>query len=275
MIDLNQLQQLITFFEEGTITRAAEKLMISQPALTRSLQRLEEELDVKLFIRQKNKTTFTDTGLFVVEEAMKLLTHAEHFTHIAKRHELKHSTLFIGICAPGPMFEIESNFEEKKTGHKIKFSMNSTNELITSLLEETNQIVFTDYLVEDERITSKPMFKEQLNIAVLPTHPLASKEEITFKDLSHLSILLLTDLGVWDNLSSILTDVHFIRQQDSDAFNDLITASALPYFTTNITQQYYGYADGKIEIPISDKEATKTFYINVLNKNKHLINLLL
>lgn len=272
MVDLNQLNQLITFYEEGTITNAAEKLLISQPALTRSLQKLEEDLEVTLFVRQKNKTTFTPTGEFVVNEAKKLLTSAENFLTTVRHENLKNTTLFIGVCAPGPIIELTERFDERKYAFDIKYEMKTGMTLINSLFEETYQAIVTDKALEDDRIISQPIFKEQLNLAVLPSHPLADKEEIELRDLDYLSMLVLTDLGVWNDLIDELTNVHFIRQQDTEAFTDLINASALPYFTTNITQMYYPDSN-KVEIPISDEKATKTFYVNVLKKHKGLLKI--
>ena len=62
MLELYQLEQLVTIANEGTISKAAEKLMISQPGLTRSIQRLEEDLELKLFDRQKIRSHSTTTG---------------------------------------------------------------------------------------------------------------------------------------------------------------------------------------------------------------------
>ena len=55
MFELYQLAQLIAFAECGTLAGAAEQLHLSQPALSRSMQRLEAEMEVSLFKRQKNK----------------------------------------------------------------------------------------------------------------------------------------------------------------------------------------------------------------------------
>ena len=63
MFELSQLQQLIAVAEEGTLSAAAEKLHISQPALSRSMQKLEEHFDAPLFSRTKNRMTLNDTGI--------------------------------------------------------------------------------------------------------------------------------------------------------------------------------------------------------------------
>ena len=58
VFELYQLEQLLAFAECGTLSGAAERLHLSQPALSRSMQRLEGVLQVSLFDRQKNKIKY-------------------------------------------------------------------------------------------------------------------------------------------------------------------------------------------------------------------------
>ena len=62
VFEIYQLEQLLAFAECGTLSGAAERLHLSQPALSRSMQRLEAELQVPLFQRQKNKIEFNENG---------------------------------------------------------------------------------------------------------------------------------------------------------------------------------------------------------------------
>ena len=73
MFELYQLIQLIAIAECGTISRAAEQLHLSQPALSRSMQKLEDILQVTLFDRQKNKITLNKNGKLAVEQARRCL----------------------------------------------------------------------------------------------------------------------------------------------------------------------------------------------------------
>ena len=57
MPEMNQIQQLLAIADTGTISKAAEQMHLSQPALTRSIQKLESEWGVTLFDRKKNKVT--------------------------------------------------------------------------------------------------------------------------------------------------------------------------------------------------------------------------
>ena len=71
MIEFEQLIHLIAFDEYKTLSRAAKELHISQPVLTRSMQKLEETLDLTLFERTKNRMYLNATGLLAVELAKR------------------------------------------------------------------------------------------------------------------------------------------------------------------------------------------------------------
>ena len=73
MIETYLLQNLVVFSEEKTLLRAAEKLNISQSALTRAMQKLEEEFDATLFYRTKNKIALNETGLEAARRAKEIL----------------------------------------------------------------------------------------------------------------------------------------------------------------------------------------------------------
>ncbi|MDG3213048.1 LysR family transcriptional regulator [Streptococcus suis] len=69
MLQLQQLEQLIAFADQGTLSKAAEVLLISQPSLTRNMQSLEDDLGDQLFQRSKNKLILTETGKYTVQQA--------------------------------------------------------------------------------------------------------------------------------------------------------------------------------------------------------------
>ena len=73
MLELHQLIQLLAIAECGTMSAAAEQLHLSQPALSRSMQKLEGILQVTLFDRQKNKVTLNKNGELAVEQARRVI----------------------------------------------------------------------------------------------------------------------------------------------------------------------------------------------------------
>ena len=77
MIDYNILEQFVTFYQTGTLRETAKKMHISQPALTRNMQKLEAMFEVPLFHRTKNSISLNETGLLVAEDASMLLKQTE------------------------------------------------------------------------------------------------------------------------------------------------------------------------------------------------------
>ena len=77
MLELYQLEQLVMIEKCGTFSEAARELYISQPALSRSMQRLEKELGFPLFEHGKNRVSLTPTGVLAVSYARELLKRAK------------------------------------------------------------------------------------------------------------------------------------------------------------------------------------------------------
>ena len=69
MIEIYLLEQLAAFAEYGTLSKAAEQLHISQPALSRSMKKLESEIGVTLFIRDSKKISLNETGVLAASLA--------------------------------------------------------------------------------------------------------------------------------------------------------------------------------------------------------------
>ena len=109
MIEFNQLKHLVAIAKNKTISKAAEELLISQPGLTKSMQRLEEDLGLSLFNRKKNKIELNDNGLLAVEFAKKLLDGREEMIKELTKHNQDY--LSFASCAPAPLWGIEYTFQ--------------------------------------------------------------------------------------------------------------------------------------------------------------------
>src|SRR3970282_524519 len=74
---LNDLRYIVAVAQERNFRRAAEKAYISQPALSLAIQKLEEDLGIKIFERGKNDVALTPAGLAIVERAQRVLEEAQ------------------------------------------------------------------------------------------------------------------------------------------------------------------------------------------------------
>jgi DNA-binding transcriptional LysR family regulator len=85
-MELRQLRYLVAIDDAGNLSRAAERLFVSQPALSYALRSLERELDVRLFERHAGGVTATPAGREIVLESRRTLAQADRVTAAAERH---------------------------------------------------------------------------------------------------------------------------------------------------------------------------------------------
>ena len=95
---LNELRFIVAVAQERNFRRAAEKSFISQPALSLAIQKLEEELGLKIFERGKSEIKITPAGNAIVEQAQRVLEEVELLRQIAAQGQNQLATpLRIGI----------------------------------------------------------------------------------------------------------------------------------------------------------------------------------
>ena len=101
MIELYELRQFLAFAKAGTLSEASETLHLSQPALSRNMKKLEEDLGIALFLRQKNRLELNENGMYVLELTKKLLEDANLLAAKARDYDRRNRTITLG-CAPPP-----------------------------------------------------------------------------------------------------------------------------------------------------------------------------
>ena len=97
--ELRHLKYFVMVAEEKNFTRAAERLFIAQPPLSRQIKQLEDELGAELFERGSRPLALTETGKFFYAHAQQLLSHAAEIKAMTKRVSQINRTLSIGYVA--------------------------------------------------------------------------------------------------------------------------------------------------------------------------------
>lgn len=95
-MDIRQMKYFIAVVEERNFTKAAEKLFIAQPPLSRAIQNLEEELDVSLLVRNTRSIELTEAGKYFYENAKKIVKSEIHLKKMTQQIGGAHHTLRIG-----------------------------------------------------------------------------------------------------------------------------------------------------------------------------------
>lgn len=258
MLDLYEVKQLVAFAELKTLSKVAEEFHVSTPSITRSMQHLEEDFGVPLFVRGKNKIELNETGNMAVEYGRKLLQEAEQTVAQVRAFDQRRRTVVIRSCAPAPLWELLKKLNTGQEGMMVSSAICQNEEVMAALDDGSCDIGILPFPVEN----SSKFMQEHLYVCVPESHDLAKHESLTFADINGFNFLLRTELGFWDTLCrEKMPASKFLVQTDVDVFDELVNASSLPCFTTDYGQFLHNPYAGRVNIPVTDPEANVIFYV--------------
>lgn len=260
MFEFYQLEQLVAVADCGTLSGAAERLHLSQPALSRSMQRLEAELQVPLFIRQKNRIFLNENGRMAVDCARKIVEQSHDMIRRVQAFDRSRRTILVGSCAPSPLWEIPPLLSDLYPNMTISSEIRGNEVLLQGLRDDVYQLIVLPFSVEEAGITCARYGEEHLFFSLPPGHPLSGSEALHMKDLNGETMLLRNRLGFWRHMTdNKMPDTRFL-EQDEIAFDELVKASALPSFSSDVALRRGGNAVNRVNVPILDEEANVTYY---------------
>lgn len=269
MIEYYLLEELVTFAKCGTVAKTAEVLGLTQPAVTHSMKKLEEELGVTLFIRKPNKLYLSETGKYTAREAKKLIDDNLDFTKRVKQFEKDQTTLVVGVNAPGPGIVLRSLHDQNIQIISDLFESNFEN----LLAEHQVTCLLLNFPIEDRDITSTYLGTESMSVNLPADCNLNKNKELSFKMLKGKTILSPSPIGFWTKIyHDEIPDSKIIFQNESSEYSEILQYSVLPFFTTNLTsldsQWGHNLPDNRSVRPLKDEVAHQKFYACYLKQNK-------
>ena len=254
MIELYELRQFAAFADCGTLSEAAEILHLSQPALSRSMKKLEEELGISLFSRRKNRLELNENGAYVLELAKKVLADADSLAVKAQAFDRKNRTIPLGVCAPAPSWLLTPLLSSLYPDKMIQTETAEERRLLSGLENGSYQLIVLTSRPGGEHYFAKECGRESLMFALPKGHRYARRKSLSFAEMNGENMLLMSGIGFWDFVrTEKMPDSHFLTQNDRFSFNELVAASTLPSFTTDLANKYIETGKGRIEVPVSDR----------------------
>jgi len=266
MLNLLELEQLAAFAEYGTLSKAAEKLNISQPTITRTMQRLEEEFGVPLFERSKNHIALNETGEQAVSYAVQLLKDAKEAVDAVRAFDRSRHTITVSSCAPAPLWRLLPALSDAFPDMTLSSSIKNNASVLEDVKSGHCLLAVLPGIPEEGKIPEtyccRPFMKENLAVCVPPDHVLAWYKEVSFEVLNGYNFLLGTRLGFWDDMCrEKMPASRFLVQTDQFTMEELIRESSLPCFVTDVAEYDEEIYGDRIVIPVSDQAAKITFHI--------------
>ncbi len=203
---LRQLEYVVAVAEHASFSRAAEACGVSQPGLSAQVQKLEEELGMRLFERHPRGVRPTGGGERVIAAARTVLRDLESLVSIAdKLHDPLEGTVRIGVIptiAPYLLPRVMPAVRDRFPALRLLIREERTDRLTELLDEGELDLVLVAVESEVGGLELMPLFTDRFLLAVSSTHPLAERTEARPTQIADEDVLL-------------LDDGHCLRQQTS------------------------------------------------------------
>jgi DNA-binding transcriptional LysR family regulator len=192
-MELRHLRYFVAVAEERNFTRAAERLHIAQPPLSRQIQQLEELLDVVLIEKGSRPLRLTEAGEFFLVHARTLLDQARDLKAMTQRVGKLERKLAVGFVAStlyGELPDIVRRFSERFPQVEVTLHEMMTVEQMQALKEGRIDVGFGRLKSEDPSIRRITLREERMVAALPPNHRLAERNALWLRDLVHEKLLV-------------------------------------------------------------------------------------
>lgn len=204
-MDFRHIKAFIAVADALSVTKAAERLHISQPPLSRHIHQLEEELGLTLFVRHRHGVTLTDEGRRLLDKARALDAAGTEFCETARTMALgEQHRIRIGIG--WGLWDVVNRLrvEFSKQHPEVTFEVRDvfcSDDCHDQLKSSSLDVVFTRPPFDDTIVDAATIFHERIQAVIADENPLASKQEVRLRDLAEMPLLL------WDrHMSPALYD---------------------------------------------------------------------
>ncbi len=194
-MNLQQLEYIVAVDTWRHFSTAAEKCNITQPTLSMMIQRLEEELDVKVFDRTKQPVVTTSIGSKVIEQARIILSEASQMKNLVRDQKGEaHGQLHIGIIptvAPYLLPLFLNDFLSKYPKIRLKISELTTDQIISQLEKQQMDAGILATPLKLTSVKEQPLFYEQFVVYASPEEKMMKKKYLLAEDINvnHLWLL--------------------------------------------------------------------------------------
>ena len=187
-MELMQLEMFVAMVEEGNFHRAAERVFRTQPALSMSLRKLEQEIGTPLFDRSNRSAyTLTDTGELLYRHARGLLRmRDETIAAIERLRSHQSGTVRIGANESTSLYllpRLLHSFHEKYPKIGIE-AVRKLSRLLPGELRQRNiEFGILSFKPKETDLEARPLMTDEIVLIVSPEHPLAARDGVHVTDL--------------------------------------------------------------------------------------------
>jgi len=232
-MELRDMRYFLALAEERNFGRAAERLHMAQPPLTRQIRALEERLGAPLFIRTPKGVELTQAGETLLEEVPNLLAlaqRAKERTRLAGQGLI--GRLDVGLFGSGVLDVIPrilARFHRARPEVKIVLHNLTKTEQLEALRERRIAVGFNRLVPPQDDLVVEQVLREAMMVGLPARHPLAAQERIRIADLSDLPLIVYPNIpmrGLAEEVSAAFRQEGALLRVEQ-AVEDVLTCVAL------------------------------------------------
>ncbi|GGS63830.1 LysR family transcriptional regulator [Planobispora rosea] len=187
-VDTRLVRSFLAVADEGSLTRAAERLFVSQPALTKQIKRLEDQLGVRLFTRSRAGMSLTEAGQVLAEQAPALLAACDRALRETRSAASRAARVlrigFLASAANEATQDIIARFGRLHPEWRVNMRQATWSEPAAGLAEgKVDAALLRLPFPGQETFRVEVLLTEPRWVALPATHPLAARDRIPFRDL--------------------------------------------------------------------------------------------
>jgi DNA-binding transcriptional LysR family regulator len=193
-MDLRQLDMFRAVAEEASFTRAAERLHVSQSAVSRQVKLLEDELGGALLQRGSRKVTVTDSGELLLRATNRLRKDIDEvLAQITETHHLHRGTLVLAGGMTVCMYVLPrllKAFKREYDGIDLRVASGSAEEVIALLRSHEVDLALLTLPIVARDLEVRPVLKEEMVLVAAPSHPLCQKRFVEPAELGGVPLIV-------------------------------------------------------------------------------------
>ena len=232
-MDFEQLRTFLEVSRLRSFSRAAEKLSVTQPAISAQIRSLETEVGARLFDRDGGKVTFTAAGRVFEPFAEHVLScHAHIGITIAELHRSPRGEISISANEATSLYVLPAVFAAfKKQYTRVALTIECADRahILEGVLNREVDFGVVSLPVKDARLTIEPIHSDEVVLVTGPAHPLAGRETVSMAELLEHPLMLTKNGRQRDQLDDFFRteDVHpriAMEMESSELLKRLIAA---------------------------------------------------
>jgi len=278
-VNLNQLKLFYLAIKRQSLSNAAAELNITQPAVTKGIQRLQEYYEIKFVERLGKKLVLTKAGTTLYEIADKIFTMEKLAEENIRSFQIEEggqlrihtSESFGAYYLPA----LVNHFKAQNPTIHVKVDILPTESVVKTTIGLQNEIGFISYPVKHEKLILTEVLEEKLIIIVSPRHPLATMTELKPRDLEGRAMIMhehgsALQMAVENFLDEENVQISkYLEFSNNEAIKRAVAeGDGIALISEKVAAEEIK-AGKLIAIPLSGPQITRTFYM-IQSKDKFI-----